>query len=889
MYEAGGRVALEPYVLSNCTGVNVYYWMGTNPPKLLNSGEEVPIPKIRKMDQTSSSMTFQLEGEFVPIVDIPISRAGACTVRITPDTRDPIYLIYEVAFRKASRIITLRSSLLVHNATTSDVCVQLIPDIYGSDDRRQSLIEQDRIRGAVEVRIQPGSTLPLPILYCSRTRARFRPEGDIFNWSDVTLELDRVKKKAKSFVTQCSRNVRVEDDRFLDSFQQSQTFLYCVTISPNFPDDKTSSISLYPPLLIENLLPCRLSFRVINKKTGTTNSQGTLHRGEEASIHFMEMNERFALSLQLVGFQWSPIVDINVSSPVDQVEILDDQNRTLILRLENTMTKTGMRKILVYCKYWFINKTGLRLLYKQMYLGNIAAGQSDWENLEYNLDSNYQRWYSDSESDKSKKKPFLFDFVSTLDIRDSRLSVKIADSTWCKGFLLSGEGTSGVIEISDRYEEGKPTRFFQLVMYVESAKTKYWRSKVVVFAPHYVVINQTPKVLMFSQAPHTLKGDPYVLNPDQQIPFHWPNIYGTNRVQISFQEAGWNWSAIFPIDKIGSFTFKMRDTDSNLVFLTKVDIRIEKKTIFICISPENTEFPIYRIDNLTSNVLLLLRQKGFHTIDYVRPGEIAPYAWDEPSDSSQTIQVQFDKGTGLIREFQLDELGEYPSVDTTDTVTQERLILKCEVLAEGPTKVLRIREEKKEARTDFLETVEEEEITMACVISLSNIGFSVINEIPEELLFLSVSNIEFEYSYSNLNTKAEFRIGYLQLDNQLLYPNIHPVLLIPIKTPNQTNFFHLSMIKNNQSKSIDFIRYFSFLLQEVDINLDEVLLLELLRFASVIMDFYEERETNQGVEDQTVVKVNPSESKMIYFQLLLLQPIKLNVTFTHIAGYSLFM
>ena len=862
MYEAGDRVSLDPYVLSNCTGVNLYYWMGNSPPKFLPSGEEVPIPKSRKLDTTASAMTFQLEGEFVPIVDIPISRAGACTVRVTPDTRDPLFLVYEVAFRKASRIITLRSSLLVHNSTTSDVCVMLFPDISGKyEDRRQSLIEQDRVRGAIEVRIQPGCTLPLPILYCARTKARFRPEGDIFNWSDVTLDLDRTKKKARTFVTQCTRNVRVDDDRFLDSFQQSQIFLYCVTISPNVPDDKSSTVSLYPPLLIENLLPCRLSFRIINKKTGTTNAQGTLHRGEEASVHFMEMNERFALSLQLVGFQWSPIVDINVSSPVDQIEILDDQNRALILRLENTMTKTGMRRVLVYCKYWFINKTGLRLLYKQMYLGKVAAGQSDWEDVEYNLDSNYHKWYSDhaaeggSGGDRSKKKPFLFDFVSTMDVRESRLSVKIADSTWCKGFLLSGEGTSGVIEISDRYEEGRPTRFYQLVMYIESAKTKYWRSKVVVFAPHYVILNKTPKVLLFAQAPYTLKGDPYVLHPDQQIPFHWPNIYGTDRVQIGFQEGGWNWSAIFPIDKIGSFTFKMRHADSNLVFLTKVDIRIERKTIFVCVSPENTEFPIYRIDNLTSNVLLLLRQKGFHTIDYVRPGEIAPYAWDEPSDSSQTIQVQFDKGTGLIREFQLDELGEYPSVDTTDMYTQERLILKCEVLAEGPTKVLRVREEKKEARTDLGEKEEEEEVSMACVVSIGHIGVSVINEVPEELLFLSVSNIEFDYSFSNLNTKAEFRIGHLQLDNQLLFPNIHPVLLVPVKTPLQTNFFHLSMVKNNQSKSIDFIRYFSFLLQEVDVNLDEVLLLELLRFVSVVMDFFEEREASQGVEDQTVVKV----------------------------------
>ena len=77
------------------------------------------------------------------------------------------------------------------------------------------------------------------------------------------------------------------------------------------------------------------------------------------------------------------------------------------------------------------------------------------------------------------------------------------------------------------------------------------------------------------------------------------------------------------------------------VFLAKVDIRIDKRTTFICISPENTEYPIYRIDNLTKGVTLLLRQKGFEIVDYVYGGESVPYAWDEPAESSQTLMVCF--------------------------------------------------------------------------------------------------------------------------------------------------------------------------------------------------------------------------------------------------------
>ena len=83
-----------------------------------------------------------------------------------------------------------------------------------------------------------------------------------------------------------------------------------------------------------------------------------------------------------------------------------------------------------------------------MYLGKIAAGQSEWEGDVSDLDKDPTNWYKTQKIDKSRSKPFLFDFVPTFDLRDDKMSVKIADSTWSKGFPLSGEGTSGVIEIT---------------------------------------------------------------------------------------------------------------------------------------------------------------------------------------------------------------------------------------------------------------------------------------------------------------------------------------------------------------------------------------------------------------------------------------------------------
>ena len=44
-------------------------------------------------------------------------------------------------------------------------------------------------------------------------------------------------------------------------------------------------------------------------------------------------------------------------------------------------------------------------------------------------------------------------------------------------------------------------------------------------------------------------------------------MYKSDRVQIRIDEEGWNWSGAFPVDKIDSFTFKLRHRVSSQVFL----------------------------------------------------------------------------------------------------------------------------------------------------------------------------------------------------------------------------------------------------------------------------------------------------------------------------------
>jgi hypothetical protein len=58
------------------------------------------------------------------------------------------------------------------------------------------------------------------------------------------------------------------------------------------------------------------------------------------------------------------------------------------------------------------------------------------------------------------------------------------------------------------------------------------------------------------------------------------------------------------------------------------------------------------------------------------------------------------------------------------------------------------------------------------------------------------------------------------------------VLLSHRSLEKQREFFHISVVKSNLYDSIDFFNYFSVLIREVDVSIDETFLNSLLNFVS---------------------------------------------------------
>ena len=135
------------------------------------------------------------------------------------------------------------------------------------------------------------------------------------------------------------------------------------------------------------------------------------------------------------------------------------------------------------------------------------------------------------------------------------------------------------------------------------------------------------------------------------------------------------------------------------------------------------------------------------------------YAWDEPSVQPRLLDVQLTGGD--IIELSLDSLKHYPPFRVSMQV------LDVEVYAEGPTKVLCVRHLSKAKRgkpvRERVQTARERDVQQPAPVSLQvqvilgGIGVSVVDDTPEELMYLCIEGIHLDYRSSADESALEVR------------------------------------------------------------------------------------------------------------------------------------
>ncbi|EEY56186.1 vacuolar protein sorting-associated protein, putative [Phytophthora infestans T30-4] len=228
---------------------------------------------------------------------------------------------------------------------------------------------------------------------------------------------------------------------------------------------------------------------------------------------------------------------------------------------------------------------------------------------------------------------------------------------------------------------------------------------------------------------------------------------------------------------------------------------------------------------------------------------------------------------------------------------------------------------------------------------LPHFGVSLVTSTPDELLLFSGQDVDIAYAnINNDHDQCEVKIGCFQLDNQLS-DAIYPVVIAPIlkkgsgcagfrdeassSSPDKLksaevrsahgtdsssgdegengvkigsrapvirpHFFHLSILRLSYDANMDYIKYFSAMMQPARIQIDEAFLLALASFvtdcsATLERNYPPERRrlTSEASKVQATSdkRFKPNSERRIYIETLQLHPVKIQLSVTTLNHYG---
>ena len=215
-----------------------------------------------------------------------------------------------------------------------------------------------------------------------------------------------------------------------------------------------------------------------------------------------------------------------------------------------------------------------------------------------------------------------------------------------------------------------------------------------------------------------------------------------------------------------------------------------------------------------------------------------------------------------------------------------RLPLQCDTLDQGwvTMSVTRMEATSEENRSQF------------CLkLALPQVSLSLIDAEPQEVLFFSISGIAATADDTLCMQTLECKIESLQLDNQNVSA-LFPIVLgfSPVEPEDKQPLVQLSVAKKKTLLPIALFQYASLLIQQMDVCIEEELIYTIIRFVN---SFKEEDDSVgqllSGADDDAKVfekqvskmfALNKQTELMLFFELLQIQPIALNVSFEASPG-----
>ncbi|KAI9141282.1 hypothetical protein BKA69DRAFT_1124929 [Paraphysoderma sedebokerense] len=879
----------KPFILRNRTGYKLALWKETvdsSDVELTEMVNNMDLPfsfedwrRLREVTSArSNKVSLQIRDiQWECLKGIGVDREGVHAYPLRPKINNVSHkLVCEVKLENQKKIITFRSAYVIVNRCMIPIeILVLVPNSTRASNET--------------ITLEPGSQYSLPIEYTYHSKVRVRPEENFgFSWS--------------------SQHIHWSDFRSSKDIQIS-----CSSLEPTSPsfrfharaeyDDSEMDRCPYPSMTvnigaainIENLLPFGFQWLVKDVKTAEE-TRGYLQKGGIVPVHTVDYFHTLAMSIAIPDLVYRAnelaiIHDAEDDYRDESMTLVDQQNLKLVLRIQETEMEDckGSKKLQIYSPYVMINNTGLEMVFKER---SLLQG---WQ---------YSAGQGKTPTADGKALPYMFSY-STFDPLNNRAVIKVGSSEWSNPLSFNAVGAA--FEVILPSVTG--TEELSLGVTVNDGPGKFQLSKVVTFTPRFIVKNNCDADIQWRQSSSSRME---TVPRGQQKPVMFLRISEDKLLSFRFQGLVYDWSGLVNIQEIGETYVKLckmsasNDYDAQDNFeLLRVDILLDGATVFIIVNKAK-RWP-YRIENLTDTEMVMF-QKDTRNRYKIPAGKSVQYTWDNPSLREKSIVLQVG---GYQREINLKDVGSLPPWEFIPPDSRHIQTAAVDIHADGSTLILQLsgyvpsrsifrqtqrRNSSSSASTssrlsaqDRFEVVDvNSTLNFAFHLKLEGVGVSVINSRVQELMYITLRNLEFTYRDTSLYQTFGFLVKWIQIDNQL-YGGIEPIVLYPTVIPKEGQdadahpTFHAALVKSKDtSHGVPYYKYFTALLQEISLEIDEDFAFSLLEFLQFKAPGWDVNAGNNASWDEVLVqsepKVTQAEDQM-YFEVFYLQPLKLNVTF----------
>ncbi|XP_012842600.1 PREDICTED: uncharacterized protein LOC105962815 isoform X1 [Erythranthe guttata] len=620
-------------------------------------------------------------------------------------------------------------------------------------------------------------------------------------------------------------------------------------------------ISVSSPLRLENRLPCSAEFKIwerlkdgknVERQHGFVASRGTVH------IYTADIQNPIYVMLFVQGgwvVEKDPVLvlDMACGNHVSSFWMLHQQKkRRLRVSIERDLggTAAAPKTIRFFVPYWINNDSFLPLAYRVVEIEPLESGDVDSLVISKAVKS----------AKSASRHPSTSVVAGQVGMRKNIQVLEAIEDTSPTPSMLSPQdyvGRGGVMLFSSRNDTYLSPRvgvavairdsenFSPGVSLLELEKKQrvdvrashsdgtYYklsavlhmtsdRTKVVHFQPHTMFINRVGcSICMRQSDSQSLEW----LHPTEP-PKHFGWQSGKDEL-LTLRMEGYQWSAPFTIGSEGLMSICLRSELGGDQMNLSIQVRGGTKTsryeaIF---RPDSFSSP-YRIENRSLFLPIQFRQVSGSTDSWrsLLPNAAASFSWEDLG-RERCLELFIDgDDPRTTQKYDIDEIKDHQPVQVAGG---PRRGLRVTIIREEKVNVVKISDWMPENEApmllnrslSYVQQISENKSQLQpstfnsdcefhLILEVAELGLSVVDHTPEEILYLSLQNFLLSYStgLGSGISRLKIRMGGIQLDNQLPLTPM-PVLFRPQRVGEDTDYILKLSVTKQSSGSLDLCIY----------------------------------------------------------------------------------